>query len=78
MAYSKTYVNAKGETKTWYSPKSKCEKYKADLKSGKDTVTGKELTKGGACFRIGYRTALGQMADLHNLKTGQMPANKRK
>ena len=78
MAYSKTYVNAKGERKTWYSPKSKFEKYKADLKNGKDTVSGQELSKSQASWRMGYCDALGQTAAIHNLKTGQMPANKRK
>ncbi len=81
MAYGKLTVENKtkgatvcrtknGKKVVLLTPSGRCERYKRELASGKNSRTGEPLSEGAKGFRSGYRCVLGEQAKIFKKKRG--------
>ena len=60
-----------GKKVTLLTPSGKNERYKRELKNGKNSRTGEPLSDAAAGYRMGYRAALGEQAKIYKKKRGK-------
>ena len=59
---------ASGKQVTFLTPSGKVTRYERELRSGRNSRTGKPLNACAAGYRMGYRAALGEQSAIYNKK----------